>query len=304
MRLSVTQRGPVCLCVSVLDLCAYIKKDEACKYCLFSLGVEVGVKEKLIKPIPDPKILAEALEIARQDVALKELKISGGGLYNTRREATYYKKFLEAVQEHASLPEEVTLMPQAFEKQDQKDLKALGATNICFNMEVWNEKLWPEILPGKSRSVGRSEWMKRLEDAVDIFGRGHVGSAFVGGMECAPRPGYLTEKEAMKSYLSGFEYLMKRGIVPWFMIWNAHPLVGGFSADDPPQTEFYLRLGQETHELIKTRALPGFGISKNGRGSANIRPLLLLLLQLFIYPRLSQVDGTRKNRLKHPAFSF
>ena len=222
----VTQRGPVCLCVSVLDLCAYIKKDEACKYCLFSLGVEVGVKEKLIKPIPDPNVLAEALEIARQDVALKELKISGGGLYNTRREATYYKKFLEAVQEHADLPEEVTLMPQAFEKQDQKDLKALGATNICFNMEVWSEKLWPEILPGKSRSVGRHEWMKRLEDAVDIFGRGHVGSAFVGGMGSAPHPGYLTQKEAMTSYLSGFEYLMKRGMVPSFMIWNAHPLMG------------------------------------------------------------------------------
>ncbi len=261
----VSQRGPSCLCVSVMDMCAYLKKGEACKYCVFAFGVEVGVQQNVIKAIPDPKVLAEGYKIASKDIKVKELKVSGGGLYDTHKEASYHKRFLEALSEQTDLPEEVTIMPQALEKQDQKDLKALGATNICFNMEVWDEKLWPEILPGKSKAVGRDEWIKRLEDAVDVFGRGHVGSAFVGGIECAPRPGYLSQEEALKSYIEGFEFLIKRGIAPWFMIWNAHPLLGGFTVDDPPPTEFYLRLGQETHELMEKYGFyPDLGFPRMG----------------------------------------
>lgn len=248
----VTQRGPHCLCVSVLDICAYIKKDEHCRYCIVSPGMEVGLKEKLIKAVPDPEMIAEALEIACEDVELKELKISGGGLYNTHKEATYYKKFLEAAFNRIDPPEEVTVMPQAFDKEDAKDLKELGATNICYNMEVWHERIWPLAMPGKTKAVGRDQWIKRLEDAVEIFGRGHVGTNFVGGFECAPRPGYLSQNEALESSFEGYEFLIKRGIIPWFSIWNAHPFVGGFSVDDPPSTEFYLQMGEKIHELLQT----------------------------------------------------
>jgi hypothetical protein len=90
---------------------------------------------------------------------------------------------------------------------------------------------------------------------VDIFGRGHVGTSFVAGFECAPRPGFLSQDEALKSYIEAFEFLIERGIVPWFTVWTASPLVGGFSEDDPPPTEFYLRLGAAVHELLEKHGL-------------------------------------------------
>ncbi|UCD83981.1 MAG: hypothetical protein JSU92_11940 [Deltaproteobacteria bacterium] len=262
----IIQRGPSCICVSPLDFCAYFKKGESCKYCICSLGLDLGVQMKLIKPIPDNNILAEAIAIACEDgVDLKELKLSGGALYNVHKEANYIKRCLDAIFDRIDPPEEVTIFSQALEKDDQKELKDIGATNVCFDLEVWDEQLWPELLPGKAKTIGRQEWIKRLEDAVEVFGRGHVGTNFVGGFECAPRPGFLSQDEALKSYTEGFEYLIKRGIVPWFTIWTAYPLVGNFQVDDPPPTEFYLRLAQPIHELLeKYGVYPDLGFPRMG----------------------------------------
>jgi len=261
----IMQRGPFCILVSPLDFCAYLRKGEACKYCLLSMAMEVGIQKKLTEAIPDFDVLAEAVDIACEDVNLKDLKICGGALYNTRKEASYYKKCIEAILNRIDMPEELTVFSQAFEKEDQEDFKGLGVQNVLFNLEVWNENLWPELLPGKTKAIGREEWIKRLDDAVDIFGRGHVGSSFVGGFECAPRPGFLTPDEALKSYIEAFEFLIKRGVVPWFTVWTASPLVGGFSEDDPPPTEFYLKLGVAVHELLeKYGVYPDLGFPKMG----------------------------------------
>lgn len=259
------QRGPFCILVSPLDFCAYYKKGEACTYCILSAAMDAGVKAKIMPPVPAHGTIAEAVEMATRDIKLKDLKLCGGALYDTKKEAAYYKRCLEAILERIDPPEEIQIFSQAFDEEDQRDLKALGATNILFNLEVWNEQLWPELLPGKSKAVGREEWIRRLTMAVDIFGRGHVGTGFVGGYECAPRPGFLSRDEALKSYLEGFEFLIERGIVPWFTVWTAAPMVGGFEIDDPPPTEFYLRLGQGLHELLEKHGVyPDLGFPSMG----------------------------------------
>ena len=260
------QRGPCCICVSPLNFCAYFKKGESCKYCLCSVALDAGIQMDILDPVPDYGLLAEAVALAcEEDVDLKELKLSGGALYDTRKEARHHKECIEAILARIDPPEEVTVFSQALEKEDQKDLKALGVTNVCFDLEVWDERLWSELLPGKARTVGREEWIRRLEDAVDIFGRGRVGTNFVGGFECAPRPGFLTQDEALRSYAEGFESLIQRGIVPWFTVWTAYPLVGDFEVDDPPPTAFYLRLGRILHELLeKYGVYSDLGFSRMG----------------------------------------
>lgn len=251
----IMQRGPFCILVSPLDFCAYLKRDEACRYCLLSMAMEIGVQKKWVDAIPDYHTLAEAVAIACEDVHLKDLKICGGALYDTRKEADFYRRCIEAILERVGMPEELTVFSQAFHKEDQKTLKSLGVRNVLFNLEVWNERLWPELLPGKARAIGRDEWIQRLEDAVEIFGRGHVGTSFVAGFECAPRPGFLTQDEAFTSYVEAFDFLLERGVVPWFTLWTASPLVGGFSEDDPPPTEFYLALGAALHERLEKHGM-------------------------------------------------
>jgi len=250
-----TQRGPSCLCVEPINFCAFVRKGEACRYCLLGPAMEVRIRQKHARPVPDFKMVAEAIGIACEELDLRELKLSGGALYDTRKEARLHMECLETILARVSAPEEITIFSQALKKEDQKRLKDLGATNVCFDLEVWNEDLWPKLLPGKSKAVSRKEWIRLLEDAVDVFGRGHVGSNFVAGFECAPQPGFLSQEEGLKSYAEGFRHLVERGVVPWFTIWNTHPLVGGFGVDDPPPAEFHLQLGSIIHELLEKHSV-------------------------------------------------
>jgi hypothetical protein len=260
-----TQRGPSCLFIDVINFCAYVKKGEACQYCLLGPVMEAKIQLGRTRPIPDFKMVAEAVETACEELDLRDLKLCGGGLYNTHQEARLHMDCLEAILTRVEAPEEITILSQALAKEDQKRLKDLGATNVCFDLEVWNEDLWPKLLPGKAKTVGREQWISRLEDAVDVFGRGHVGTNLVAGFECAPRPGFLSRDEALESYTSGFGDLIARGIVPWFTVWTAHPLVGGFAADDPPPTDFYLRLGIVIHELLEKHGVyPDLGFDELG----------------------------------------
>lgn len=260
-------RGPSCVCVSPLNFCAYLKRGDACRYCLCSPAMDAGIQMKLLDPVPDYGVLAEAVEVAcRQDVDLKELKLTGGALYDVRKEAAHYRQCLEAILGRIPAPEEITLLSQAFEPEDQRELRDLGVTNVCFDLEIMDERLWHELVPGKARAVGHAEWLKRLDTAVEIFGRGHVGTNFVGGFECAPRPGFLSQEEAFRVYVDGFRGLIERGVVPWFTIWTAHPLVGDFQGDDPPGTAFYLRLGQALHELLERAGVyPDLGFGAMGQ---------------------------------------
>ena len=259
------QRGPSCLFVDVINFCAYVKKGEGCHYCLLGPLMEAKVQQGRVRPIPDFEMVAEAVEIACEELDVRDLKLCGGGLYNTRQEARLHSECLEAILTRVEAPEEITIFSQALVKEDQERLKDLGATNVCFDLEVWNEDLWAKLLPGKAAAVGRTEWISRLEDAVDVFGRGRVGTNFVAGFECAPRPGFLSRDEAFESYRGGFAELIARGIVPWFTVWTTHPLVGGFAPDDPPPTEFYLELGSVLHELLEKHGVyPDLGFADLG----------------------------------------
>ena len=259
------QRGPSCLSVSPVDFCAYFRTGDYCRYCFFAPMMEYRLQRNNARPIPNYHMVAEAVDIAcREDVKLRELKLNGGALYNVAREARYIKQCLETILNRIDAPEEVTVFAQALKKEDQQDLKALGATNVLFDLEVWDERLYPELVPGKAKTVGRATWLKRLQDAVDVFGRGHVGTNFVAGIECAPKPGFLSRDEAIRSYSEGFEYLIERGIVPWFTIWTTNPVMQ-FEVDDPPPTAFFLKLGSTIHELLeKYDVYPDLGFPEMG----------------------------------------
>jgi len=286
-------RGPSCICVSPLNFCAYLKKGEACRYCLCSPAMDVGIQMKLMDPVPDYKALAEAMDIAcREDVDLKELKLTGGALYDTRKEAGYYKQCLEAILARISPPEEVTLLAQAFEPDDQKELKDLGVTNVCFDLEVMDERLWHELVPGKARAVGRDEWMKRLDAAVEIFGRGHVGSNFVGGVRVRAPARVPLAGRGVQGLHGGFRTAHRAGGRSVVHHLDRTPPGGGFP-DGRPAPHRVLPApgtgGPRTAGAV--RGLPGPWVFRDGIGSGHPGSLLLLLLQHAVHARLPPVAG-------------
>jgi hypothetical protein len=127
-----------------------------------------------------------------------------------RAEVAYILEVGRAIKERLgadTIPgSQAVLVPPPSLKQIE-ELKEAGWQGVAFNLEVWDERLWPGIVPGKAGIMSRERWLEALEYAVQVFGKGQVASVLVAGLE--PRG----------SFLDGVEWLAKGGIygvpIPW-----------------------------------------------------------------------------------------
>jgi hypothetical protein len=69
------------------------------------------------------------------------------------------------------------------------------------------------MCPGKNRWPGRQEWIKRTIDAVEIFGKGHVYTQIVAGVELSQPNGFKSIDAALESNFQGCEFFARRGVV-------------------------------------------------------------------------------------------
>jgi hypothetical protein len=244
------QRGPHCLLVTPVNTCAFFRGGDSCRFCGLSVMMDHERENKNLPMIPDYASLGEAVAIAREYIDLREIKLNGGSMYNLRKEVDCIEKCLTHILSIAGPIEEVTVFSQALDEDDQRRIKDAGAKNVFFDMEAWNERLWEQIVPGKAKTVGREQWLRRLVKAVEVFGAGHVACNFVAGFESAPIAGFLAREESLQSYTDGFEWLTERGVVPSFTVWI--PL---FDRASSPQTEYFLELGNRLHQLLLRHGL-------------------------------------------------
>jgi len=84
-------------------------------------------------------------------------------------------------------------------------------------MQTAAAPLFAAVCPGKHRYVGYDRWIASLEKAVELWGRGHVYSAMVAGIELEPDYG-MTAGEAAKLAVRGAEDLCSRGILPVYSL--------------------------------------------------------------------------------------
>jgi hypothetical protein len=128
-------------------------------------------------------------------------------------------------------------------------LKLAGADRVQPNLEVWDDDLWPKIVPGKAKAIGKAEWIERLKLAVDVFGVGEVATNFVAGAELVDADGLRSPSEALNSHLESYEYLLRHSIVPIFgFLTKARGTK--YENVELPSTDFFLRLGWERTQLM------------------------------------------------------
>lgn len=126
-----------------------------------------------------------------------------GGFVPERREVDYYADIAEAIQDYTGLVDfngtACVGAPNDFTAIER--YKEAGFTSIATNLEIWNEKMFDVICPGKSEFCGgRNNWLEALKYETEVFGKFHVRSTFVSGIE--PK----------ESLLEGIEYLVSNGI--------------------------------------------------------------------------------------------
>jgi hypothetical protein len=263
--------------LTVLRLCQYFGAKEECGFCDINHNWRQHKREG--RPYTGVKPVADVLEaltlIDRYDTARasKAYTLTGGSVTSTvdgLAEADFYGRYAQAIEERFPNRWIGKVVAQALPKADVQRYKDYGITIYHPNYEVWDERLFRLISPGKERYVGREEWHRRIFDAAEIFGARYVIPNFVAGVELARPFGFATVDEAIASTTEGLDHFMSRGITPRFTTWCPEPTtpLGRDNPDGAP-LEYHIRLLEAYRETLERHGLkppPGYGVA--GAGNA------------------------------------
>jgi hypothetical protein len=256
--------------LTVLRLCQYFGAKEECKFCDINHNwrqhKQAGRPYTGVKPVEE---VLEALEIIdRFDVdRLSHAYTLTGGSVTSKvdglAEAEFYGRYARAIEERFPGRWIGKVVAQALPREEARIFKEHGIRIYHPNYEVWDERLFKVISPGKERYVGREEWHRRILDARDIFGARYVIPNFVAGVEMARPYGFATVDEAIRSTAEGLDFFMSRGVTPRFTTWCPEPAtpLGKANPEGAP-LEYHIRLLEvyrETMEKYGHRPPPGYG---------------------------------------------
>lgn len=222
MKKVASMRGDCGLRVCFDNACTYFGKEEQCKFCNIvparkrNLGHVVTIKEA--EDIYD--VVKEAIinNHVCPHLAMTAGAAKDDGLGNLPNILEKLKPLLEI----KNFPI-VTAITATRNREETEQLCSTGISSVAFNMEIWDEKLFKEICPGKDRRIGRTRWIESLKEARDLLKPARALSSFVVGLE------------PMESLLAGIDYLSSEGIFP--IMSPFIPMVGteyeGKQAPDP-----------------------------------------------------------------------
>ncbi|HEV2590804.1 MAG TPA: radical SAM protein [Gaiellaceae bacterium] len=256
--------------LTVLRLCQYFGAKEECRFCDINHNWRQHKQEGRpytgVKPVDD--VLEALALIDKYDTAKasKAYTLTGGSVTSQvdgLGEADFYGRYAQAIEEHFPGRWIGKVVAQALPKADAQRFKDYGISIYHPNYEVWDERLFEIICPGKTRYVGRSEWHKRILDAADVFGPTHVIPNFVAGVEMAQPFGFATVDEAIASTTEGLDFFMSRGITPRFTNWCPEPATP-LGQDNPEGAplEYHIRLLEAYRDALDRHGLkppPGYG---------------------------------------------
>jgi hypothetical protein len=236
---------------------------DGCKYCgLFAVhrkDAGIGYPDSFYQDIEET-----AIEAFKQKGRYANVHMTAGSILSGKEifedELELYIKSIQSVGKAFKeqwIP--MQIVSSAFNERQLKRLKnETGITTYDTDMEVLDEELFNWICPGKAKTVGYGEWKRRLFAAVDIFGKNHVNTGIVVGVELAKPNGYRCEEEAYEKVLKAAEDIAAHDVALTLSVWTA---VQGsvFYRQLSPSLEYYVRLTlgfAELHRKYKLHIIP------------------------------------------------
>lgn len=227
------------------SFCGYGRFDERTK----TMGQMRGQTEL------DPGLLArleEVLGVAAASGEARHVYLTGGSLLSPKEEARRYISVIEAARRAVGDRLRVTCGSGAVDPEDSWRFREAGADSCCYNLETWDAETFKVVCRGKATYTGRERWIKGLLGAVEAFGRGNVGSAFVAGVELLPPAPGMSNQEMLASIREGAAFCLDNGIMPVYSpLW---PVKGtGYHVDDGLTPELYLEVERMIYGLRAER---------------------------------------------------
>jgi hypothetical protein len=253
------------LVVNVAPGCEYFVASKGghsmkCSFCAYgrfdrrslTLGQQQGqiVLDELV-----PKRIEAVMRAAATSPDVRHIYITGGSTLDPDSEVERFLPVIEAVRRGVGDRLRVTAGSGAVDPSGSARYKAAGADSACYNMETWDAATFEACCPGKSKYVGRDRWIAGLLGAVEVFGRGNVGSAFVAGLELVPPGPQMSREQFLASVLEGAAFLLDHGVAPLYSpLWPVDGTAYGVRDGIPPA--LYVELEWELYKLRAARHSP------------------------------------------------
>lgn len=174
------------------------------------------------EPISDERLLEElalAVTAAQKEMSVDNIFMASGAFYS-EKETLFFAEIIKTIKGAMSNKNAeilFVLSPPPISNTRQLDsLIEAGATDLSFNLEVWDDKRWDlantDYHIGKFKvSRGKKDHFAAFKYTLDRLGSGSAKSNFVGGLE------------SHESLFKGFDELFAVGAVPSITIYYPTP---------------------------------------------------------------------------------
>lgn len=235
--------------------CHFWAEDKGCKFCDIVTHTRQQKNEKGVPTRLKPQDVSETIrEALKEKGRFTNICLTAGSILKGNeifdQEVDFYIETLQAIGENFKtrrFPSQ--LIGSAYnEKQLARLYEQTGLSSYTSDLEVLGEEVFNFVCPGKAKWIGYQGWKERLVRAVDIFGRGNVGTGLVAGAELVKPGGYATEDDALKGTLEEAEWLAERGVTTVYIVWVPRP-GSAFRDERNASLEYYVQLAQGLHHL-------------------------------------------------------
>lgn len=233
--------GKDCLFFCYQNYCSHFSQNEQCLFCNL---VETSRTYNSVLRKKDTEDIGEVAAAAFAEGSVRHVLLTGG-CFNHQKEIEMVSNIVKSIKNHTGLirvPGTILPSPPRSMDEIQKYYDS-GIQAIGFSMEIWDEKLYKAICPGKSNSVSHEAFVNSIRNAVKVFGEGNVYGVLVMGLE--PKETFLEGVRALAG--------LGANVVPF--VWSPNP-GSKLEGHRAPTSKWYVETVLEASEIVYEAKVP------------------------------------------------
>ncbi|MCM1426209.1 MAG: ATP-grasp domain-containing protein [Eubacterium sp.] len=159
--------------IKTITGCENKNMGRGCKFCNLPASTTRFLKDDIEQSL---------IELKKENITFRHILIGGGSCLNPDIWETIIDLCQWLKNDDFYKDKPISIMTMLPPKEILSQLKNAGVEEVAFNLEIANEELAGNLMPGK-RNQAKNAYYDVLQEAVAVFGVGKVRSALLVGMD-------------------------------------------------------------------------------------------------------------------------
>ncbi|HEY9594247.1 MAG TPA: radical SAM protein, partial [Spirochaetia bacterium] len=222
------------------NYCSHFGRNKQCAFC--NLVSTSKVYDSVIRR-KDHDEVGEVVHAAWAEGQIRHLNITGG-CFDSDKEVSTVCDLLSAIRRHTGFDRiPGVLLPSPAKGDAIRRYHDAGISALGYSMEIWDDRLYQAICPGKAETTSHAEFVRAIADAVSVFGPGNVFVMFVMGIE------------TRETFLEGIRALSDLGVNFAPYVWAPNP-GSKLSGHRAPFAEWYAETTRDAAAIVRAGGTP------------------------------------------------